>query len=141
MSVAELRVGADIPIEALTALYDSVGWGAYTRDPESLLRAVRGSSYVVGAWYGDELIGLVRALSDGEVICYVQDILIHPDWQRRGIGRALMSDCLDHFAQVRQVVLLTDDEERQHAFYEAMGFKNASALGLNAFVRIKGLGD
>jgi len=31
------------------ALYESVGWAAYTRDPALLVRAIRNSSFVVTA--------------------------------------------------------------------------------------------
>ena len=39
-----------IPLEALLELYASVGWTAYTREPETLERAFTGATYVVGAW-------------------------------------------------------------------------------------------
>ena len=60
----------------LVDLYESVGWSAYTRQPEVLAHAVRNSSFVVAA--RDErgqLLGLARAISDDSTICYVQDVL------------------------------------------------------------------
>ena len=66
-------------VEVLS-LYESVGWAAYTRDPELLTRAIRSSSFVVTA--RDEqgrLVGLARAISDDATICYLQDILVAPD--------------------------------------------------------------
>lgn len=44
------------------------------------------------------------------------------DAQGRGIGRALLEVALARYAQVRQIVLITDDESGQRAFYEALGF-------------------
>ena len=84
----QLRSDRPIPLEALLELYASVGWTAYTREPETLERAFDGSTYVVGAWEADELVGVCRALSDDASILYVQDILVDPDHQRRGVGRA-----------------------------------------------------
>ena len=58
-----------------------------------------------------------------------------------GLGRALVQDCLDRYAEVRQKVLLTDDRPEQLAFYASLGFSNTRALEvtkLNAFVRIEG---
>ena len=49
----------------LLALYGSVGWSSYTRDPAGLHRAVAGSLWRMGAWDGPELVGLVRAVGDG----------------------------------------------------------------------------
>ena len=138
----ELRAGSDLPIDALLSLYDSVGWAAYTRDPARLPTALRNSTYVVAAWREGQLIGLARALSDDVSIVYIQDILVRPEAQRGGVGRALLAHLLERFAHVRSAVLLTDDDEAQLRFYASLGFKNTRDLvkiPLNAFVRMPGL--
>ncbi|CAM3990933.1 GNAT family N-acetyltransferase [Deinococcus marmoris] len=123
-------------LDELLRLYASVGWTAYTRDPQALARALRHSSFVWAARNeGGELVGLVRGLSDDVSILFVQDILVLPDWQRQGVGRALMGAVLDHYAHVMQTALLTDDGPEQLAFYESLGFGNTRNLGLNAFYR------
>ena len=127
--------------DALIALYDAVGWTTYTRDAERLVRAIAESSHVVVAWQGERLVGLARCVSDGVTIVYIQDILVHPDCQRQGLGRRLVQDCLDRYEDVRQKVLLTDDRPSQLAFYASLGFHNTRGLEktpLNAFVRIEG---
>ncbi|CAM3068996.1 GNAT family N-acetyltransferase [Saccharomonospora xinjiangensis] len=55
-------------------------------------------------------------------IGYVQDVLVHPDCQRHGVGRTLVTTLLDLYLGVRQRVLLTDAEPGQRAFYESLGF-------------------
>src|SRR5687768_4898697 len=94
---AELVIGPEsgIPVAELLALYESVGWSAYTSSPELLEAAVAGASFVVTARRGGRLVGLARALSDGAIICYLQDVLVHPAEHRRGIGRALVGAVLD----------------------------------------------
>jgi len=138
-----LKTGNDIPLIQLVDLYNSVGWLAYTTDEQRprLQQAIQNSTYVVTAWNGETLAGLARCLSDDVSICYLQDILIHPEYQRRGIGRKLLVNCLERFAHVRVKVLLTDDEERQIIFYESLGYKNTKDLKkipLNAYVQIAG---
>ncbi len=126
----------------LVALYGAVGWSAYTADPESLAAAIARSTYVVTARHDGELVGLARGLSDDVAIFYLQDILVLPEWQQQGVGRALLSACLERFAHVRQKVLLTDGEERQHRFYESVGYRDICAIttaDLHAFVQIGGL--
>lgn len=44
----------------------------------------------IGAWDGARLIGAVRVLTDGYFFATVPEILVDPDYQRRGIGRELM---------------------------------------------------
>ena len=132
-----------IPLPSqLLGLYNAVGWTIYTRDESALEKACRNSTYVVCAWNGETLVGLARCLSDDVSIAYLQDILVHPDSQRRGIGRRLMDECLERFAHVRAKVLLTDNEAHQHAFYKSIGYKNTRELKevpLNALVQMKGL--
>ena len=125
----------------LVSLYQSVGWGVYASDPDGLTGAIDGSTYVVTARHKGELIGLARGLSDDATIFYLQDILVRPEWQGLGVGTALLADCLRRYGHVRQKVLITDDEEKQHRFYRAMGYRDIaddSRTRLHAFVQMKG---
>ena len=125
-------------VEELVSLYNSVGWSAYTNDPEKLLRAVRSSLRVVTARLNGQLIGLVRIVGDGETIVYIQDILVRPEAQRTGVGRQLMASALTPYADVRQKVLLTDDDPSQIAFYESFGFTEIRNVphAINCFVTL-----
>ena len=136
----EIRVGCDLLFDQLLALYDSVGWVAYTNEQRrtELQKAVRNSTYVVSAWSGNTMIGLARGLSDDASIFYLQDILVRPAFQGKGIGKQLVNNCLERFKHVRSKVLLTDDDEKQLRFYESVGFKNIkhlTKLRLNALVQ------
>lgn len=125
----------------LVALYGAVGWSAYTRDPERLVRAFRMSLGVATCWSDGELVGLARVVGDGVTIAYLQDVLVHPSVRRHGIGRRLVELVFEPLGDVRQHVLLTDDEPAQRAFYEALGFTEAHDVRphpLRAFVRFRG---
>jgi GNAT superfamily N-acetyltransferase len=118
-TIRDERPGTD----ELVALYDAVGWTAYTRDPAALAAAVAGSHAVVTARDDDgQLLGLLRTISDGQTIVYVQDVLVVPSAHRSGVGGALLDAVLCRYSHVRQTVLLTDAEPGQRAFYESRGF-------------------
>ena len=89
----------------------------------------------MGAWDGPELVGLVRAVGDDVSIAYVQDVLVRPDRQRRGIGARLLAAALERFAHVRQLVLIADDEEKTASFYRSAGLTDLADEGCRAFVR------
>ena len=132
----------DVASDALCALYDSVGWTTYTRDPVQLSAAIAGSDSVFIALEGDTLIGLARAISDDATVAYIQDILVRPSHQGRGVGRRLLQALLDRYSHVRQKILLTDDRPQQLEFYTSMGFRNTRDLTrtpLNSFVIIEGV--
>lgn len=119
-------------------LYESVGWSAYTRDPAALAGSLRGSDFVCLAEEDGRLLGLARALSDGFTICYLQDVLVLPSAQRRGIGAELVRRVMSAHENVRQFVLLTDDEPEQHAFYRSLGLLDAADDGkVHAFLRFR----
>lgn len=125
-------------MEELLELYAAVGWTAYTSAPESLEAAIEGSTRVVTARYGDDLLGLARVISDGASIAYLQDVLVRPELQRDGVGRALVKAAMEPFEHVRQKVLLTDSEPGQRRFYEALGYteiRDYEDGQLRAFVR------
>ena len=141
MQNVDVRVAPDVALDAVLALYEAVGWTAYTRDPGTIAAGLRGASFVAGAFSNDRLIGLVRAISDDASVCYLQDVLVHPDAQRSGVGRSLVTAVLDRYAHVRQHVLLTDDEPQQRAFYESLGYveiRDVEGASLRAFVRFTG---
>jgi GNAT superfamily N-acetyltransferase len=136
----EVRIAEDDEpmLDELLTLYGSVGWSSYTDDPETLLAAIRGSTCVVTARSGGQLIGLARAVSDDASVCYLQDVLVVPSSQRSGVGHKLVERVLARYATVRQKVLLTDDDPTQRAFYESLGYKETRDFGegtLRAFVR------
>lgn len=114
----DLNIGTD----DLIKLYTAVGWATYTREPEKLTKAVRHSLTVITAWNngqdGSHLVGLIRAVGDGETIVYIQDLLVMPTFQNRGIGRQLMEQLLTMYPDVRQKVLLTEDAPDVRHFYE-----------------------
>jgi GNAT superfamily N-acetyltransferase len=133
------QANPQVSLADLLALYNSVGWSAYTDKPTTLARAVAGSSYVVGAVDEGRLVGLARAISDDASIFYLQDILVYPDHQRRGIAGRLLRDCLERYGHVRQCVLLTGDDEETRAFYESVGYKETRDLehGTRCFVQFR----
>jgi len=126
------------PSEA-AALYDSVGWARYTRDLGKLGRALAGSSLVLTARNETgQLVGLTRVVSDGETICYVQDLLVRPEAQRTGVGRALMAELRRRHEQCTYFVLTTDaadtdEARRSHPFYRSLGLIPHEEQRLAAF--------
>lgn len=119
------------------ALYRSVGWSAYYEHPDKLKEAFENSLCTLAAYDGSRLVGLLRTVGDGVSVVFVQDLLVHPDYQRRGIGRKLIAKMLFRYAHVRQLHLLTDDVPQTVAFYKAVGFTPVEEVHCRAFTRIR----
>lgn len=120
--------------EEILALYESVGWTAYTENPAALRLGFSHSLLTLAAYEGDRLLGLIRTVGDGHTIVFIQDILVHPTAQRKGIGTALVKAVLDRFPLVRQVELTTDNTAKTLAFYRSLGFSPMEELGLSGLM-------
>ena len=125
-----------VPQDALLSLYADAGWTAYTRDPEKLSYGVAHSWRVITAWEGEKLPGLVRAISDGRTIAYIQDILVLKAYQGQGIGAELIRRMLAAIGPMRQIALMTDASPENKAicdWYLAQGFQSYEAAGAAGF--------
>jgi len=61
-------------------LFLSVRWvvGKY---PDRLHKALMNSSRVISAWDSDRLVGLIRVMDDSELVCFINYVLVHPDYK------------------------------------------------------------
>ena len=120
----------------ILGLYEAVGWTAYTSRPEALRRGFEHSLLILAAYEADRLLGLIRIVGDGHTIVFVQDILVLPEYQRKGIGSALLQAVLDRYRHVRQIELATDDTPKTAGFYRSMGFREMSEIGCRGFMKV-----
>ena len=113
-----------------------MGWTAYTDYPDVLRKGFERSMLTLAAYEGDQLLGIIRAVGDGHTIVFVQDILVFPEHQRKGIGTALLKAILDRYNYVRQIELATDNTPKTISFYKSMGFREMSEIGCCGFMRM-----
>ena len=125
-----------ISIDSLTQLYQSVGWRNYYNNPAIMNQLLPGAWHYISAWEEDQLVGLIRTISDGCYILYIQDILVHPDYQRQAIGTSLMKQMLERAKDMQQIILTTDDTERTIQFYQSLGFKTMQDLKCVSFMKV-----
>lgn len=92
------------------------------RDPEQLRRACENSQVVVFAHdpsQQEQIVGFGRALSDGEFCAVIYDVVVLPEYQGCGIGRAVMKALLVKLP-VHSVILYA--VPGKEGFYEKLGF-------------------
>ena len=132
----ELREYTDFNQEEILSLYTSVGWENYTRNPQMLERTYENSFLKIAAFEGKQLIGMVRVVGDGASVILIQDLLVRPEYQRKGIGSQLMRAVLERCEDVYQIELMTDNTEKTILFYQSLGLKKVDEIGCCAFLKM-----
>jgi len=89
------------------------------RSPEQYRRSFANSYAVVFARDGTEIVGMVRALSDGVCNAYIVDVWTHSRLRRQGIATRMMEILLEKLPG-QHVYLFTDEYVD---FYAKLGFK------------------
>lgn len=136
MTGVEIKEYAEFNQHEILALYESAGWRYYVSHPEILHKAYQHSLKVLAAWCKGKLVGIIRAVGDGYTILYIQDIIVLPEYQGRGIGKALLYAMCEQYHGIYQKVLLTDNQPDTMSFYESCGFSQSNQIGCVAFVDI-----
>jgi GNAT superfamily N-acetyltransferase len=84
-------------------------------------RSIR-NSFCFGAYHSGRQIAFGRAITDFTVFAYLADIFVVPEYQRRGVGKALVRAMLEHpKLQGLQVMLLRTRDA--HGLYKQFGFE------------------
>lgn len=109
----------------------------YVNEPEILKNAYANSLKIFGAYDDKKLLGIIRAVGDGYSIVFIQDIIVLPEYQRHGIGTALLKHVLDIYVHVYQKTLLTDNIEKTIRFYKSLGFQMDTEIECRAFMKMR----
>ncbi len=98
----------------------SVEWssGEY---PEKLAIAMKNFDCVFSAWDEDKLVGMICAMDDGIMNAYIHYLLVHPDYQLKGIGKQLVERVKKHYNDYLKIIVICLNENIK--FYEYCGFE------------------
>ena len=132
----EIRKYENFHLEEIINLYQSVGWTNYLERTDILEEVYANSLCILGAYDDDRLIGIIRAVGDGQTIVFVQDIIVLPEHQRKGIGTKLLKAVVEKYKNVYQMELLTDNTEKTTTFYRSVGFTASDDIGCVAFIKM-----
>ena len=119
MEYSETR---ELPIDGVVDLYRANGWSSAEK-PEQLHKALVASHSLISAWDGGRLVGIGNAISDGHLVVYYPHLIVHPEYQGRGVGSEIMRRLMQRYNGFHQQMLVADG--RALDFYRKCGFERA----------------
>ena len=128
----ERAQGADLDLDEVLGVYRASGLGERrpVEDRARMAEMVKNANLVLVARDADgALIGISRSVSDFSYVTYLSDIAVNREYQRAGIGRALI-DATQKEAPTAKIVLLSAPAAAE--YYPHIGFtQHNSAWVLN----------
>ena len=95
-----------------------VGW-PHPPSPETHLRVLQGSAYVVLVRDGENVVGYITAITDGVLAAYIPHLEVLKSYQGQGIGTELVRRMFDQLKQIYMIDLICDTDVQP--FYDRLG--------------------
>jgi GNAT superfamily N-acetyltransferase len=146
LEIRQARLGelprlTEIELDAFATLAEALGISdAAHALPHAILRkAFEAGLLIVAADSDDHPVGFLAAEEIHDTL-YVIELDVSRDWQRKGVGRQLMSHAVD-MARTRRLSALTLTTDRHVSFnapfYQSMGFQTVDGQDMPPFLRAK----
>ncbi len=110
--------------EKFFELFETTGWNKkYELAKDELYEALINSWHTISVYENDTLLGFGRIICDGVVHALILDVIVLPEKQGKGIGRAIMNKLVTKCKQnkIRDIQLFCAKGKK--GFYEKLGFE------------------
>ncbi|MCT2588450.1 GNAT family N-acetyltransferase [Streptomyces sp. N2-109] len=113
--------GADLDVEEVLGVYRDSGLGERrpVGDRERFTAMLQNANLILACRVEGRLVGIARSISDFSYVTYLSDIAVVRDYQRSGIGRALI-EATGQEAPGAKIVLLSAPAATD--YYPHIGF-------------------
>ncbi len=109
-------------------------------DIECIQGMLDNSNLMVTAWDGTRLIGIARSMTDFHYACYLSDIAVDKEYQRKGIGKKLQQITQSKLGDKCKLILIAAPDA--NSYYASLGyFNNPRCWVLDGGQTPAGLGD
>lgn len=129
----------DLTAAQFSELWESVWGGAPT--PEQTALAMEHTLFRVSVFDGDRIVAMARMIGDLGLDYYIKDVIVRPEYQRRGIGRLLIEELLSFIRRngVRGTEIFTElcAMPDKIPFYAQFGFSANEAQRLRIMLPVE----
>ena len=128
----------ELTAEEFSALWETV-WGSGPGLEQTRL-AMAHTLFRISVWDGDKIVAMARMLGDMGLDYYIKDVVVRPEYQRRGIGRGMIRELLkfvsDHGVGGTDIFIELTAAPEKTPFYEKLGFDANDAVRLKLMKRV-----
>ena len=110
-----------VSAKALSDLRESVGWNRMEDEYNNPLMT---SYYHIAVYEDGKLVGYIDSVSNGVTDAYIQDLMVHPDYQGKGLGTELMNQMITYLKENHIYIISVVFEESLKPFYDRFGFSS-----------------
>lgn len=107
-------------LEQINELNNQEGWDNLAGNKENYFKALENSITTVAVDNNDNVLGYIRALTDGYVTLFICELLIVKHKRGEGIGKILIRDLHRKYPYTRIDLLAT---QKSSTFYEKQNFR------------------
>ena len=85
------------------------------------------SDFIIACRDGQQIVGAARVFWDKGYIAYLADVMVLPEYQRKGIGKTLVTQCIAYIdSQLKEgwrIKIVIVSAKGKEEFYEKFGFE------------------
>ena len=90
-------------------------------DPDCIKAMLEYADLLCTAWDDSKLVGVARSVTDFEYCCYLSDLAVDKEYQRRGIGKELIRLTQSKLGEMAKIILLA--APNAESYYRHIGFE------------------
>lgn len=124
MNIDNIKFQHEINVDEYNKLRESVDFIRIT--PERAKCALRNSLYRIIAVDGGTPVGMARVVGDGGYVFFICDVIVHPEYQSKGLGRKLIERVLgwleDQVDEGETIMVNLMSAMNKEEFYSKLGF-------------------
>ena len=110
----------DLNLEDIILVFENSSINRPTENKNRIKSMFDNSNLIISAWDQDKLVGLCRALTDFSYCCYLSDIAVDMNYQRKGIGKTMIDFVKKEISDEVSLILLSAPNSM--LFYPKLGF-------------------
>ena len=119
----EYRTNYPVSAEAVAQLFRQSGIRRPVDDLDRIQQMIDHANLTITAWDGELMVGIGRSLTDFSFCCYLSDLAVDKDYQRQGIGKAIVAKTQEILGDDVMLLLLSAPEAM--SYYPRIGFEKS----------------